>query len=70
MNAHGPRERAPYHAAPFTARTVSRMIGYPPQGPPMTESSEAEDFQAEIIRRYDAPMYRARLGQPSSRPNE
>jgi sarcosine/dimethylglycine N-methyltransferase len=27
----------------------------------MTESSEAEDFQAEITRRYDAPMYRAML---------
>lgn len=37
------------------------MIGYPPQGSPMTESSDANDFQAEIIRRYDAPMYRAML---------
>jgi hypothetical protein len=27
--------------------------------PPTTESSDAEDFQAEIIRRSDAPMYRA-----------
>jgi len=27
----------------------------------MTESSDATDFQAEIIRRYDAPMYRAML---------
>lgn len=27
----------------------------------MTESSDAQDFQAEIIRRYDAPMYRAML---------
>ena len=27
----------------------------------MTESPDAEDFQAEIIRRYDAPMYRAML---------
>jgi len=25
----------------------------------MTESSDAEDFQAEIIRRSDAPMYRS-----------
>ncbi len=37
------------------------MIGYPPQGSPMTESSDVNDFQAEIIRRYDAPMYRAML---------
>lgn len=27
----------------------------------MTKSSDAETFQAEIIRRYDAPMYRAML---------
>ena len=27
----------------------------------MTEPSNAEDFQAEITRRYDAPMYRAML---------
>jgi sarcosine/dimethylglycine N-methyltransferase len=27
----------------------------------MTESPDAEEFQAEIIRRYDAPMYRAML---------
>ncbi len=27
----------------------------------MTESPDADDFQAEIIRRYDAPMYRAML---------
>lgn len=27
----------------------------------MTKRSDAEDFQAEIIRRYDAPMYRAML---------
>ena len=27
----------------------------------MTASSDAENFQAEIIRRYDAPMYRAML---------
>lgn len=37
------------------------MIGYPLPSPPMTESSDAKDFQAEIIRRYDAPMYRAML---------
>ena len=37
------------------------MIGYPPQGLPMTGSTDANDFQAEIIRRYDAPMYRAML---------
>jgi sarcosine/dimethylglycine N-methyltransferase len=38
------------------------MIGYPLPSPhPMTKSSATEDFQAEIIRRYDAPMYRAML---------
>ncbi len=37
------------------------MIGYPLLGLPMTESPDAADFQAEIIRRYDAPMYRAML---------
>ncbi len=37
------------------------MIGHPPLSPPMTETSNAEDFQAEITRRYDAPMYRAML---------
>jgi sarcosine/dimethylglycine N-methyltransferase len=29
--------------------------------PPMTETPNAKDFQAEITRRYDAPMYRAML---------
>lgn len=47
--------------SPFTARALSRMIGHPLPSSPMTESSDAQDFQAEIIRRYDAPMYRAML---------
>lgn len=37
------------------------MIGHPQPSPPMTETPNAEDFQAEITRRYDAPMYRAML---------
>ena len=37
------------------------MIRHTPPGPPMTHTPNAEEFQAEIIRRYDAPMYRAML---------